>query len=188
MRLRRAAIVLMGMAALAPVRAAEAETGPLAVKEGYLVNFVRRWYLPLGGKWTAPPGGDADLQSLPHASLRGVTMNILCVPGGGTGFDLAATMNALRETAKEERGTSVLAESRKHIGWKEAGELLTLREGRGPGTETRLVRTIAFAKGADKYYVRLDTPPAAFEEASRDFDAAVSGLKFEFKMFSAPAE
>src|SRR5262245_8136279 len=65
--LRAAACLLLAVAALAPTGAALPADGPVAMREGYMVNFVHRWYLPLNGKWTLPKGAESDFQTLPHA-------------------------------------------------------------------------------------------------------------------------
>jgi hypothetical protein len=174
------AAVLIAAAFAAPAAAA---TPPVAVRDGYLVNFTHRYYMPLASDWKLGKAdeAEADYQSLAHAKLAGTVMQILVATDSRGGLD--ETVAALREKAGEEPRTRVLRESKVRVGVREAREVFTLREPAAAGDPVVLVRTVVFLKGQEKYYVRLEAPASSFEKASADFDEALAGLKFEFKIF-----
>ena len=146
---------------------------PVEVREGFVVNFVHRYYFPVG-RWKLTGTPEEDFQELQHASLPGVILRVLVSPGSARPLD--GEMKALRAKAAEDPHVHILMESRE----RQAGVLLAVREGKG-SEPLAVLRTICFNRGKDKYYLRLEAPADSYEKASRDFDAVFEDLKFEFR-------
>ena len=164
--------------AAGPAGGASRQAPVVEEREGFLVNFVHRYYFPVAA-WRMAGPQEADLQQLEHASLPGVLAKVLVSPGSTVPVEEA--ISALREKAAEDGRTHVLQESRVKVGMKEAGDLVVVREAAGQEPLT-IIRTVCFNRGESKFYVRLEAPASCYEEASRDFDRIISGFKFEMRL------
>jgi hypothetical protein len=166
--------------AASPASPAGAGSTAVAIREGFLVNFAHRYYLPIEGVWELEPSAEADYQSLHLAALPAVTLQLLVSPGNV--LPLGETIAALREHAAEDGRTHVIEESRLRVAGRDAGELLAVRTGKNPGDPLVIARTITFSKDDDKYYLRLEAPAGSIEQATEAFDRTVAKLKFEVRL------
>jgi hypothetical protein len=160
----------------------EGQTGgeeTVEVREGYLVNFAHRYYLPLGESWTLGENPEPDFQLLLHADRPRVVVKVLVSPDNS--MSMKETVAALRDRAKEDPRVHVLQQSRRRIGLRSSADMLAVREGSADEPLT-IVRTVTFSRSGNRYYLRMESPVKAYEAASEEFDAIVDGFKFESRL------
>ena len=148
---------------------------PVEVREGLVVNFAHRFYFPAGA-WTLA-NGEADFLELNNAHREGVTMRVLVAESQAT---LEDAVKALREQASAEANLHVLSEQARRLGGREAADLLVVRNPIQSAPPV-VLRTVCFVREGRRFYFRLEAPADVYEKASRDFEDALAGLKFEFR-------
>jgi hypothetical protein len=158
--------------------AQEAEGPPIEVREGNLVNFVHRYYFPIGS-WRLTGEPEADFQEMRHTYFEGAVLRVLVSTGNSDSLD--DTARALREQGGEDARFHVLSETTMRVGVKEALDMVAIREGT-PTEPLTVLRTLCFNRGGDKYYVRLEAPATTFEQASNALEVLVRDFKFEVRV------